>query len=73
MGIQLIERVDVGSGGLSQIVFTSIPQDGVDLLCLYSLRARQGAGNQVFIRPNGVSTGLVSMLKLADGQFTGIG
>ena len=38
MGYQLIETVTVGSGGASSIQFTSIPQDGVDLLLVVSLR-----------------------------------
>jgi len=32
MGMQLIETIEVGSGGAASIEFTSIPQDGVDLL-----------------------------------------
>ena len=38
MGYQLIETVTVGSGGASSIEFTSIPQDGVDLVLVYSGR-----------------------------------
>jgi hypothetical protein len=38
MGYQLIETVTVGSGGAASIEFTSIPQDGVDLLLLVSAR-----------------------------------
>jgi hypothetical protein len=37
--MQLIETVTVGSGGAASIEFTSIPQDGVDLLLLLSGRA----------------------------------
>ena len=36
MGYQLIETVEVGSGGAASIEFTSIPQDGVDLLLVVS-------------------------------------
>ena len=39
MGMQLIETIEVGSGGAASIEFTSIPQDGVDILLLMSLRA----------------------------------
>jgi hypothetical protein len=39
MGMQLIETVTVGSGGAASIEFTSIPQDGVDLLLVWSVRA----------------------------------
>ena len=38
MGYQLIETIEVGSGGASSIEFTGIPQDGVDLAVLVSLR-----------------------------------
>lgn len=38
MGMQLIETVEVGSGGAASIEFTSIPQDGVDLMVLISHR-----------------------------------
>jgi hypothetical protein len=38
MGYQLIEHIEVGSGGASSIEFTGIPQDGVDLLVLMSAR-----------------------------------
>ena len=36
--MQLIETVTVGSGGAASIEFTSIPQDGVDLVVLVSTR-----------------------------------
>jgi len=39
MGMQLIETVEVGSGGAASIEFTSIPQDGVDLMLVLSARA----------------------------------
>jgi hypothetical protein len=32
MGYQLIETIEVGSGGAASIEFTSIPQDGVQFL-----------------------------------------
>ena len=38
MGYQLIETIEVGSGGAASIEFTGIPQDGVDLQVLLSLR-----------------------------------
>jgi hypothetical protein len=38
MGYQLIETIEVGAGGAASIQFTEIPQDGVDLLLLASLR-----------------------------------
>jgi len=39
MGMQLIETIEVGSGGAASIEFTSIPQTGVDLILKTSLRA----------------------------------
>jgi hypothetical protein len=36
MGMQLIETVEVGAGGVAAIQFTDIPQDGIDLICLLS-------------------------------------
>jgi len=38
MAYTLIETVTVGSGGAASIEFTSIPQDGVDLILKLSLR-----------------------------------
>ena len=38
MGYQLVETITVGAGGAASIEFTSIPQDGVDLVLVYSLR-----------------------------------
>lgn len=43
MGYELIEKVEVGSGGASSIEFTSIPQNGTDLLLLTSLRDTGGS------------------------------
>jgi len=39
MGMELIETIEVGSGGVAAIEFTSIPQDGLDLILLLSSRA----------------------------------
>jgi len=38
---QLIERIEVGAGGAASIEFTSIPQDGTDLVVKMSLRGSQ--------------------------------
>ena len=40
--MQLIETIEVGSAGSASIEFTSIPQDGVDLMLLLSLRINAG-------------------------------
>ena len=42
MGMQLIETIEVGSGGAASIEFTSIPDDGVDLLLVTSIRSNGG-------------------------------
>lgn len=42
MAMELIETIEVGAGGAASIEFTSIPQDGVDLLCLLSGRDTSG-------------------------------
>jgi hypothetical protein len=46
MGYQLIETIEVGSGGAASIEFTGIPQDGVDLVCLMSVRTTSSASLQ---------------------------
>jgi hypothetical protein len=43
--MSLIETVTVGSGGASSIEFTSIPQDGTDLVLIMSIRGASGGGN----------------------------
>lgn len=44
MAMELIETIEVGSGGASSIEFTSIPQDGLDLLLVFSLRNDSASG-----------------------------
>ena len=39
MGYQLIETIEVGSGGAASIIFAGIPQDGVDLVLVISGRS----------------------------------
>ena len=48
-----IETVTVGSGGASSITFTSIPQDGTDLVCLLSVRSEDTGGDEVTGQING--------------------
>jgi hypothetical protein len=57
MGYQLIEHITVGSGGAASIEFTGIPQDGVDLVMMLSLRS---SNTNVGIKFNGISTGFSS-------------
>jgi len=42
MAYELIETIEVGSGGVAALEFTSIPNDGVHLLLLLSSRADNG-------------------------------
>jgi len=51
MGMELIAHSEVGSGGAASIEFTSIPQDGVDLVLKISIR--DGGSNQYRIQFNG--------------------
>jgi len=56
MGMQLIETIEVGSGGAASIEFTSIPQDGVDLLVVASVRESSYNDGFLGLRLNGSST-----------------
>jgi hypothetical protein len=51
MGYQLIETVEVGSGGAASIEFTSIPQDGIDLLLVVSARGVSGGSDYSTVKP----------------------
>tara|TARA_R110000796_G_scaffold162032_1_gene278833 strand:+ start:434 stop:913 length:480 start_codon:yes stop_codon:yes gene_type:complete len=44
MGMQLIEHIEVGSGGAASIEFTGIPQDSTDIEIVFSLRSGNGDG-----------------------------
>jgi hypothetical protein len=56
MGYQLIQTIEVGSGGAASIEFTGIPQDGVDLVIKVSDRTSEsGTDSSVVVRVN--STG----------------
>ena len=57
MGMQLIETIEVGAGGASSIEFTGIPQDGVDLVCLISVRADNYTSDFLYVQINGLTTG----------------
>jgi len=65
MGMQLIETIEVGSGGAASIEFTSIPQNGVDLLCVFSTRSdTTGSAEIVRFRLNGDSSSAYNYLYL---------
>lgn len=67
MGMQLIETIEVGAGGAASIEFTSIPQDGVDLVLLTSLRTSSSFG-QADIQFNGVGSGYSYRYLRGDGS-----
>jgi hypothetical protein len=68
---KLIETVTVGSGGAANIEFTSIPQTYTDLILLYSGRStRAAAGDDMYIRFNGLSTNLSSRVLYGTGSTT---
>lgn len=52
MAYELIETIEVGAGGASSIEFTSIPQDGVDLVCVVSGRIANGTIFNLTINSN---------------------
>ena len=67
---ELIERIEVGAGGAASIEFTSIPQDGVDLLCVLSGRAATGSNwanlNFQFNNDTGTNYPYVTLLGRSD-------
>tara|TARA_R110000803_G_scaffold168968_1_gene232018 strand:- start:36 stop:539 length:504 start_codon:yes stop_codon:yes gene_type:complete len=57
MGYQLIETITVGAGGVADVTFSSIPQDGIDLICTVSARSTNASViNGVNFRYNGIGT-----------------
>ena len=67
----LIQTATVGSGGIANIEFVSIPQTYTDLQILVSLRSNTGTGDDVLIRFNGLSTNLSSRTLYGTGSATG--
>ena len=64
MSMELIETIEVGAGGASSIEFTSIPQDGVDLLCVVSARNSWSAADRTAVIAINGSTADKSGIKL---------
>jgi hypothetical protein len=65
----LIETVTVGAGGAASIEFTAIPQDGVDLVLLLSLRtSASNTYRALNFDFNGVFTGYSSLVLQGDGS-----
>ena len=83
MAMQLIETIEVGSGGAASIEFTSIPQDGVDLVLVLSARSDQATtatsatvnfnsdtgGNYTFIRLTGDGSSATSYTAAATAIY----
>lgn len=67
MAYELIETIEVGAGGAASIEFTSIPQDGVDLLLLVSARAASGTVNRANLSLNGSASGFSSIYLIGYG------
>jgi len=75
MAYELIETIEVGAGGAASIEFTSIPQDGVDLVLVTSLRSST-TSNAAFLVLNDASvTGkyLYGSGSVADSYTSGWG
>jgi hypothetical protein len=70
MGYQLIETIEVGSGGAASVTFSDIPQDGIDLICTVSARSTNAAViNGVNFQYNGIGTTTYAVLALrGDGS-----
>ena len=70
MGMVLIETVEVGAGGASSIEFTSIPQDGVDLVVRMSIRPDVGSSIHNLIFNSDSTTGNYSSKMLTGNGAT---
>lgn len=58
MAMELIETIEVGAGGAASIQFTSIPQDGVDLVVMLSGKSSYSqVWGDLYFRMNGTSSG----------------
>jgi len=70
MAYELIETVEVGSGGATSIEFTSIPQDGIDLVVLLSLRnERNFYIDSVYVYVNGTRWNIAGQSLSATGTY----
>jgi hypothetical protein len=66
---KLIQTISVTAASQASIEFTSIPQTYTDLVLLYSGRStRAAAGDDLFIRFNGLSTNLSSRVLYGTGS-----
>lgn len=73
MAYELIETVEVGSGGAASIEFTSIPQDGTDLVLVYSGRNSSSTSTAARVELNGTSTNYSRVVLEGDGSTVSSG
>jgi hypothetical protein len=66
MTMTLIETKTLGAAAAS-IEFTSIPQDGTDLVVLYSLRTSSGGATNTLLTLNGSTSGFSNRNLFGDG------
>ena len=67
--MQLVETIEVGAGGAASIEFTSIPQDGTDLLVKLSMRGTNSAVfDQILMRINGSTSTYTIRGLVGDGS-----
>ena len=57
MGMVHVETIEVGSGGAASIEFTGIPQDGVDLMLVFSARSSATLQRDAYVYINGLTSG----------------
>lgn len=56
MALELVETIEVGSGGASSISFTNIPQTGKDIVVLVSMRTL-ATGSYLSVNGSGTTSG----------------
>jgi hypothetical protein len=71
MGMQLVQRTEVGSGGSAVITFSNIPQDAVDLVLLLATRGTATDGNNIVMALNGSTAGFTGQEIEAYGSGSG--
>ena len=73
MAYELVEHIEVGAGGAASIEFTSIPQDGVDLVLKLSTRSNRSNStvDNTVIRLNG-STATVNSWRVLQGTGSAV-
>jgi len=72
MSYELIETVEVGAGGAASIEFTSIPQDGTDLVVLLSGRTTSGS-NRADLELNGSTANFTRLRLTGNGSSVASG